>query len=277
MKTICIMNLKGGVGKTVTACNMAAILAADHGKRVLLIDADHQGNTSRFFHADLEGSTLRDILTDHGELYWPDAVQRTEYKGLDIVPADMTLAELDASPLDPRHVYELHHMLLTVQSDQFYDYAIIDMPPAFSLAARAALVAADEVIVPIKLDAFSVDGMAELLRQINAMRKVNPRLTLAGVLVTMWRNVDVVNQAEKILRDRGGVRVFETTIRRTDIVDESTFQREPLVVYSPRSAACVDYRRLVAEYLGRAEHARKAPEEPREYLERGAGSGKAEV
>ncbi len=72
----------------------------------------------------------------------------------------------------------------------------------------------------------------------------------------MWRNVDVVNQAEKVLRD-SGVPVFETTIRRTDIVDESTFQREPLVVYSPRSAACVDYRHLVTEYLERGKHGGK--------------------
>ena len=259
MKTICIMNLKGGVGKTVTACNMAAILAADHGKRVLLIDADHQGNTSKFFHADQEAATLREILLGEAEPYWPENVQRTGYEGLDVIPADISLAELDAAPEAPdgRSVWGLHNMLLAIQDDDAYDYAIIDMPPAFSFAARAALVAADEVDVPIKLDAFSVDGMAGLLRQISAMRKVNPRLTLAGVLITMWRNVDVVNQAEKVLRG-SGVPVFKTTIRRTDIVDESTFQREPLVVYSPRSAACVDYRRLVGEYLERGEHRGKA-------------------
>ena len=102
--------------------------------------------------------------------------------------------------------------------------------------------------MPIKLDAFSVDGMAELLRQIAAMRKINPALTLAGVLVTMWRNVGIVTQAEGVLR-RGSFPVFSTVIRRTDRVDESTFQRQPLRVYSPRSAANVDYRMLVEEYL----------------------------
>ena len=262
MKTICIMNLKGGVGKTVTADNMAAILAADHSKRVLLIDADHQGNTSKFFHADTDrcATTLRDILTGDAEPFWPDSIQDTGYKNLDIIPADMSLAELDTSLAmqDVKSLWRLRDLLLAMAEDNAYDYVLVDMPPAFSLAARAALVAADEVIVPIKLDAFSVDGMAELLRQISAMKKVNSRLTLTGVLITMWRNADVVHQAEKVLRD-SGVPVFETTIRRTDIVDESTFQREPLVIYSPRSAACVDYRRLVAEYLGReAYHGQEA-------------------
>lgn len=252
MKTICVMNLKGGVGKTVTAGNFADILAADHGKRVLLIDADHQGNTSRFFlDEEIIVSTMRDILTGEAEPYWPENVCRTGYEGLDIIPADMTLAELDAAPeRDGQAVWRLRSFLEVVAEDDAYDYVIVDMPPAFSLAARAALAAADEVIVPIKLDAFSVDGMAELLRQIAAMRKVNSCLTLAGVLITMWRNIDVVNQAEKVLRS-GSFPVFQTVIRQTDRVDESTFQRQPLRVYSPRSAACVDYRALVREYLER--------------------------
>ena len=114
----------------------------------------------------------------------------------------------------------------------------------------ADLLAADEVIVPIKLDAFSVDGMAELLRQIEAMRRVNPGLTLAGMLITMWRNIDIITQAERVLRT-GSFPVFQTVIRRTDRVDESTFQCQPLRVYSPRSAACVDYRALAREYLER--------------------------
>ena len=89
MKTICIMNLKGGVGKTVTAINLAAVLAAQHGKRVLLIDADHQGNTSTFFRADQEGTTLREVLLGEAEPCWPESVQRTAYENLDILPASI--------------------------------------------------------------------------------------------------------------------------------------------------------------------------------------------
>lgn len=250
MKTICVMNLKGGVGKTITADNLAAILADKYRNRVLLVDADHQGNTSAFFRADrTEGCTLREVLLGVAEPYWPDVIQHTGYEGLDILPADMSLAELDAGCADQGQLlYRLREFLSVVAEDNAYDYVVIDMPPAFSTAARAALVAADEVIVPIKLDAFSVDGMAELLQQISAMRRVNPGLRLAGVLITMWRNVEVVRQAESILR-QGAVPVFATCIRRTDRVDESTFTREPLYIYSPRCSACVDYRRLAVEYL----------------------------
>lgn len=249
MKAICIMNLKGGVGKTVTADNMAAILAADHEKRVLLIDADHQGNTSTFFQADQEADSLRDLFAETAAISVPRFVQKTAYENLDIIAASMSLAELDALPEQvSARVWRMRELLEEIRKAGAYDFVIIDMPPAFSLAARASLAAADEVIVPIKLDAFSVDGMAELLRQIAAMRKINPALTLAGVLVTMWRNVGIVTQAEGVLR-RGSFPVFSTVIRRTDRVDESTFQRQPLRVYSPRSAANVDYRMLVEEYL----------------------------
>lgn len=250
MKTICIMNLKGGTGKTVTSINLAAVLARRYRQRVLLVDADHQGNTSSFFKADLAGDTLLEVLTGGSDPYWENVIQHTDYEGLDILPADMSLAELDAAPLPGggRALWRLRELLDVLEKDGAYDYVVVDMPPAFSFAARAALLAADEVIIPIKLDAFSVGGMAELLKQVRSLEKVNPRLTVAGVLITMWRNIEVIRQAEAALRG-GSVPVFQTTIRRTDRVDESTFQRQPLSVYSPGSAASVDYARFVQEYL----------------------------
>ena len=251
MKTICIMNLKGGVGKTVTADNMAAILAADHGKRVLLIDADHQGNTSTFFQADREADSLRELFAETAAISVSRFVQKTAYENLDIIAASMSLAELDALPEQvSARVWRMRELLEEIRKAGAYDFVIIDMPPAFSLAARASLAAADEVIVPIKLDAFSVDGMAELLRQIASMRKVNPGLTLAGVLITMWHNVDVVTQPEAILRS-GNVPVFTTVIPHTYVVDKSTHERKPLHIFSPTSGATKGYQRLAAEYLER--------------------------
>ena len=248
MKTIVVMNLKGGVGKTITATNLAAILAARYGKRVLLVDADHQGNTSAFYAADQDGITLLDVLLADGEAFWEENVQRTGYEGVDILPANMDLAALDTGGEQAAAIFRLREFLLAAEEDNAYDYAIIDMPPAFSAASKAALVAADEVIIPMKLDAFSVSGMSELLRQIASMRRVNPGLRLAGVLVTMWTGSEMSRDAERILRG-GSVPVFRTMIRRTDIADEWTYSHEPLYMYSPRCAASVDYRRFVAEYL----------------------------
>ncbi|MBR2131577.1 MAG: ParA family protein [Oscillospiraceae bacterium] len=254
MKTIAIMNLKGGVGKTITAVNMAALLAEKHGKRVLLVDADHQGNTSSFFCADADGTTLRDILLAQSEPYWADCVQASGIEGLGVVPSDMRLADLDVSGQENTEAYNrrftrLRDFITCAAEDDAYDFCIIDLPPAFSTASKAALVAADEVIIPIKIDAFSVSGLAELLAQVDNLRKVNPSLRVAGTLVTMYRNSELNSDALCFLQ-KHGIPCFGTLIRWTDkLVDESTFAHRPLHLYSPRCAASVDYRRFVVEYL----------------------------
>ena len=128
-----------------------------------------------------------------------------------------------------------------------YDYMLIDCPPAFNAAAAAALIAADEVIIPIKLDAFSLRGMGNLMQQIANMRRINPALRLGGLLPTMWYKSAQVEEAEEQLRS-SGLPVYPH-IRRTAKVDDMTFRQEPLTVSSPKSAACVDYRRFVRELL----------------------------
>lgn len=255
MRTTAIMNLKGGVAKTITAVNMAAILAEKHGKRVLLIDADHQGNSSMFWGIDDDAATLRDVLMGKNEPYWADNVSPSGVEGLDILPADMGLAELDMPGDDDlaernRRKFRLNEFILAADEDEAYDHVIIDLPPGFSTAAQAALIAADDVIIPMKIDAFSLVGMKELLAQISNMRTINASLHLAGVLVTMHRRAESTNEAVEILR-KSKVPVFNQTIRWTDkIVDESTHAREPLHTFSPRCAAAKDYAKFVIEYLG---------------------------
>lgn len=255
MKTTAIMNLKGGVAKTITAVNMAAILAARHGKRVMLIDADHQGNSSSFFSVEQDDFTLRDILMAENEPYWAENVLGSNIEGLDIIPANMTLAELDVpgdrDPVERNHqLFLLREFILAAAEDDAYDHVVIDLPPSFSTAAKAALIAADEVIVPMKIDAFSVSGMVELMKQIENMRKINPALRLTGALVTMYRNAQNTNEAVEFLR-RSKIPVFRQTIRWTDrLVDESTFAHSPLYIHSPRCAASRDYCKFVVEYLG---------------------------
>ena len=128
-----------------------------------------------------------------------------------------------------------------------YDYILIDCPPAFNAASAAALVAADDIIIPIKLDAFSLRGMGNLMRQISNMRKINPRLKLSGVRPTMWYRDAQMQEAEKMLAD-AGLTVFPH-IRRSDKVDRMTWQQRPLLATSPNSAAGVDYRRFVKAYM----------------------------
>ena len=134
--------------------------------------------------------------------------------------------------------------------DMGVDYVLIDCPPSFSAASVSAIYNADEIIIPIKLDGFSVDGVAQLEAQIRAMTNVRPRLGY-GCLITMWHNVEVIRSGCRAFLERYGDHVFTQHIRRSDRVDESTFARQSLDVWSPTSAAGRDYRAFVAEYLGR--------------------------
>ena len=124
---------------------------------------------------------------------------------------------------------------------------LVDCPPAFNAASAAALVAADDVIIPIKLDAFSLRGMGNMMRQILNMQRINPRLRVAGVLPTMWYRAEQIKASEEQMQ-KSGLNVYPH-IRRSDRVDDMTYRQEPLLITSPNSAAGVDYRRFVAAYV----------------------------
>lgn len=248
MRTIAIINLKGGVGKTVTAINTAAILAAEKAQRVLVIDADSQGNTTEFLQRDkLHPATLADLLRDRGV----PVIEKSKLRGIDLICANEELMDLDLTKVETGSASATClRDLLSVQQGvgENYDFCIIDCPPAFNAASCAALVAADEAVVPMKLDAFSLRGMDNVLRQIKNMQKINPRLRLAGILPTMWYRSDNIVQAERMLKS-SNLPMFGR-IRRTPKVDDSTFGQEPLIVSSSRSAAACDYRRFVEELIG---------------------------
>lgn len=254
IRTTAIVNMKGGVAKTTTAINMAAILAKDHGRRVCIVDGDSQCNTTEFFGIDSAPSAnLAKVLrgagyyADPGE-YAASCIQKTQYENVDILPGDETLMDMDLSKVEQGTVNSnvLRYLVETVANR--YDHIFIDCPPAFNAASAAALIAADDVIIPIKLDAFSLRGMGNLMRQIWNMRRINPRLKVAGVLPTMWYKDPQIADAEKQLRE-AGLPVFHH-IRRSDKVDRMTFQQEPLLISSPSSAAGVDYRKFVKEFVG---------------------------
>lgn len=251
MRTSVILNLKGGVAKTATVVNIAAILANDYRQRVLLVDADSQCNTTEFFGGNPDYGNLADVLRQKsdGAYFAALNIQHTTFPGVDILAGDDSLMDLDLTKVETDDVMAtvLKEMVATLEERNDYDICLVDCPPAFNAASAAALIAADEVIIPIKLDAFSLRGMTNLLRQIANMRQINPRLRLAGCLPTMWYKSEKIQNAEETLK-ASGLPVFPH-IRRSDKVDDMTFEQEPLLVCSPRSAAGVDYRRFVRAWL----------------------------
>ena len=253
MRTIAIMNNKGGVGKTVTAVNLADILVRDHGKRVVAVDCDGQMNLTRFYVPGFDpevGLSVASILRREGESVWADNLLPIR-PGLDLLPASQELYELDIKAVSGQLAGsgQLLDLAIAAAEDAEHDFMIFDCPPGFTAASFAALLAAEEVIIPVLADGFSIHGMTDLAAQIVSLRQANPRIRIAGVLINQWHNSPVVHEGESLLRSMD-VPVFEQVIRRTDKVPESTFAREPLLEYSPTSAAGYDYRAWVRELLG---------------------------
>lgn len=244
MKTIAIINLKGGVGKTTTAANMAALLVSKYGKRVLLIDNDPQGNASQFFgcyYSTMCGSG--DILGDMEPRVYGTAT------GVDMIDANITLLDAD-NRLRASTERQDNKMSAYLERQQGrYDYCIIDNPPALLICTINALCAADEVIIPVTLDNWALDGVEIVTSQIEELRALNDKLEIKGILLTNYRKTIENEAAEAWLRENCEYTVFDTKIRRSDKVTAATYYKEPLEKYSPRSAAAVAYRKFIREYL----------------------------
>lgn len=251
MKTLSIINLKGGVAKTISSVNMAHILAAVHGFKVLLIDNDKQGNASKILNRhsyDHKGTA--ELMTER-RVDMSELIQNTDYDGLDIITANMNLltANLEVM-LDQQRPQQtrFRKALESIQSE--YDYCIIDNAPDINVSTINALVASNDVMVPITIDDFAIDGLAELKEQIdNTQEDLNPDLRFCGCFVTQYdRSNEADTQGEDFLKSLE-YPVFNTHIRRTPKMKPSTFAREPIIVYSARCGAAADYKALVAEWL----------------------------
>ena len=251
MKIISIANFKGGTGKTATACNLAALLARE-GKAVLLIDADAQHNASSFFldePADL--ITLTDVLEGLGETLWSDNVTPCAEYGLDVLPADMGLLRLDLAAIlngDSQAHRRMTDFLDCARRDNAYDFVLIDCPPQFSAPSVAAMANSDTIILPTKVDANSVAGMRELIDQLLGTRRFAITADLFKILITMADRSNLSKQVEAQLRN-GRFPVFRTVIRAGVAVGESSYARQPLFEYAPKSKPAQDYEALVREII----------------------------
>lgn len=261
MRTIAVINLKGGVGKTTTVINMAAVLASG-GKEVLVIDADPQANATGFYGLDGgECNSLADLMSGHGRDMEAEEFLYPVSEGVTVLPGSIDLIQADIASVYIGGSFQAISDLLEVlcadavaAEEEPFDFVLIDCPPSFTAASVAAIYAADDVIIPVEMDAFGIAGMAQLLRQIESVRSIQPRIRVAGALITKWHNTQAVIQGEAALR-ASAVPVFRAVIRRSDKVTESGFKGLALDAYSPRSSAGYDYRAFVAEYLeGVPEH-----------------------
>lgn len=251
MKTISIINLKGGVGKTVSAVNIAYGLHT-HGHRVLVVDCDKQGNASKFFgrHGYNKPSIAEVLLVRGYDI--SGAIQKTDIDGVDILPANMTLMRANREILaDVTRPQQTRFRKALDAYERPYDYCVIDCAPDINMAVINALVASDEVMIPVKVDAFTLDGMAELLDQISDIADdYNQGLRVAGYFFTVFYRSQVCAQAiEEAEKRYPDLHRFRTAIRRTTTVDQSTFAGLPLQLLNERCTAAVDYAALVKEYL----------------------------
>lgn len=246
MKTISIINLKGGVAKTTTAINMATLLQSKYKKRVLLIDNDPQGNASQFFNHCYRSMCGSGNILQNTEPY----IYQTA-AGVDLIDANMTLLEADNELRASTERQDNRFKIFLERVAPNYDYCIIDNPPAILMCTINALCASDEVIVPVTLDNWSLDGVETITDQIEPLRALNDKLNIAGILLTNYRKSVENEAAEEWLRKNCQYRVFDTKIRHSQKATAATYYKQPLEEYSPRSAAAVTYRKFVKEYTER--------------------------
>jgi len=261
-KVIAITNQKGGVGKTTTAINLGASLAAND-LRVLLIDSDPQGNSTTGLGIDKNNtSTFYDALIGGAPLLEP--IVRTECDGLDLVPADKNLVGANIDLVDlPDREYRLRKALETVKDN--YDYVLIDCPPALDLLTVNALVAADSVLIPIQCEFFALEGISQLMDTIDKIRDAfSHPLKIEGILLTMYDDrTNLTRQVADDLKEFFSDEVLSTVIPRSIRLAEAPSYGKPILMYDPRSRGAESYIKLAKEILENEHRSRQATQSTR--------------
>ncbi len=256
-KIISIANQKGGVGKTTTSINLSTLLAK-RGKKVLLIDADPQGNATSGVGMDknVELSVYDLIISD--DINPKDTIQKTEIKNLYICPSNINLAgaEVELVSMMSRE-YRLKEKLDMIKDD--YDYMIIDCPPSLGLITLNSFTASDSVLIPVQCEYYALEGLGQLINTVNLVKKhLNKDLEIEGALLTMYDiRTNLSNQVVKEVNRYFENKVYKTVIPRNVKLSEAPSYGMPISVYDPRSKGAKSYDKFVKEFLKNNENVAK--------------------
>ena len=254
-KIISIANQKGGVGKTTTSINIAAILAKK-GKKVLLIDTDPQGNATSGVDVNKEQEfSVYDVLV--GDIEFEKTLQDTNVKNLKVCPSNINLAgaEVELVSMMSRE-HRLKEGLENIKDE--FDYIIIDCPPSLGLITLNAFTASDSVLIPVQCEYYALEGLGQLLNTINLVRKhLNKNLQVEGAVLTMYDiRTNLSNQVVKEVKKYFENKVYKTVIPRNVKLSEAPSYGMPITVYDPKSKGAKCYEKLVREILKANEEVR---------------------
>lgn len=248
-KIVSIANQKGGVGKTTTSINLSTILAKK-GKKILMIDADPQGNASSGIGVDREDIELSvyDVLINDKPI--DEVVKKTNIKNLYICPSNINLAGAEVELVS---VMSREHRLkekLDMVKDN-YDFIIIDCPPSLGLITLNAFTASDSVLIPVQCEYYALEGLGQLLNTISLVKKhLNKDIEIEGALLTMYDiRTNLSNQVVKEVKKYFNDKVYKNVIPRNVKLSEAPSYGMPISVYDPRSKGAKSYEKFVKEFL----------------------------